>query len=80
MKSWYYLANIPLTKKYLIAKDFNNVAFVRLSITDSYRQAIDNYFNEKHITRRMVMEVHNASTVYGKGKIRCFNRQPIYRC
>lgn len=53
-----------LAKKYLITKDFNNVAFVRLSITDSYRQTIDNYFNEQHITRQIVMEVHNTSTVY----------------
>lgn len=54
----------PLSKKkYLTAKDFNNVAFISLSITDSYRQAIDTFFAEQHISRRMIMEVHNASSV-----------------
>nr|WP_281181087.1 LysR substrate-binding domain-containing protein [Candidatus Arsenophonus triatominarum] len=32
-------------------------------MTDSYRQVIDTFFAEQHISRRMIMEVHNDSSV-----------------
>ncbi|ANI29932.1 transcriptional regulator [Yersinia entomophaga] len=57
-------ADHPLqSKKVLTPQDFNGENFISLSVTDSYRQLLDNLFNEEGISRRLVMETHSAASV-----------------
>ncbi|AKA38152.1 LysR family transcriptional regulator [Yersinia ruckeri] len=57
-------AEHPLTKKMVLTpQDFSGENFISLSVTDSYRQLLDNLFNEKGINRRLVMETHSAASV-----------------
>ncbi|MFC0141706.1 LysR family transcriptional regulator [Erwinia mallotivora] len=54
----------PLTEKTcLTPQDFSNENYISLSHTDSYRQLLDQLFNEQGVVRRMVMETHSAASV-----------------
>ncbi|MGL5952716.1 MAG: LysR family transcriptional regulator [Providencia rustigianii] len=50
-------------KTVLTPHDFHGERFISLSLTDSYRQLIDTTFSEYHVTRKMVMETHSASSI-----------------
>ncbi|WP_406720878.1 LysR family transcriptional regulator [Thioclava litoralis] len=52
-----------LSKKLLSPRDFEGEPFISLSATDSYRQQIDQIFQEAGITRRMVIETHSAASI-----------------
>ncbi|AXF76790.1 LysR family transcriptional regulator [Erwinia tracheiphila] len=54
----------PLAEKTcLTPQDFSHQNYVSLSRTDSYRQLLDQLFNEQGVVRRMVMETHSAASV-----------------
>ncbi|WP_158783963.1 LysR family transcriptional regulator [Pantoea sp. BAV 3049] len=54
----------PLADKTcLTPQDFSGQNYISLSRTDSYRQLLDNLFNEQGVQRRMVMETHSAASV-----------------
>lgn len=54
----------PLLKKALLSPDdFEGQSFVSLSVTDSYRQQIDQIFRNAGTARRMVIETHSAASV-----------------
>jgi len=54
----------PLVEKScLTPQDFAGRNFISLSQTDSYRQLLDQLFNEQGVQRRMVMETHSAASV-----------------
>ena len=52
-----------LVKPMLLAADFAGRDFVSLSMQDQYRQGLDALFEERGITRRMVMETTSAASV-----------------
>lgn len=57
-------ADHPLREKSVLTpQDFNGENFVSLSVTDSYRQLLDNLFAEEKVTRRLVMETHSAASI-----------------
>ncbi len=51
------------TKSVLTPQDFEGENFISLSVTDSYRQLLDNLFTEEKINRRLVMETHSAASI-----------------
>ena len=54
----------PLLEKAVLSPDdFEGQSFVSLSVTDSYRQQIDQIFRNAGITRHMVIETHSAASV-----------------
>ena len=50
-------------KPCLTPQDFAGQNYISLSQTDSYRQLLDQLFNEHGVQRRMVMETHSAASV-----------------
>ncbi|WP_342754156.1 LysR family transcriptional regulator [Pantoea sp. MBD-2R] len=50
-------------KTSLTPQDFAGQNYISLSRTDSYRQLLDQLFNEHGVQRRMVMETHSAASV-----------------
>lgn len=50
-------------KAVLTPQDFQGENFISLSVTDSYRQLLDNLFAEQGINRRLVLETHSAASV-----------------
>lgn len=54
----------PLREKSVLTpQDFQGENFISLSVTDSYRQLLDNLFAEQGIHRRLVLETHSAASV-----------------
>ncbi|CRY37229.1 LysR family transcriptional regulator [Yersinia enterocolitica] len=54
----------PLQEKAVLTpQDFQGENFISLSVTDSYRQLLDNLFTEQGINRRLVLETHSAASV-----------------
>ncbi len=57
-------ANSPLASKAVLTpQDFQGQNFISLSRADSYRQLLDNLFNEVGVKRRLVVETHSAASV-----------------
>ncbi|MCV9878464.1 LysR family transcriptional regulator [Brenneria izbisi] len=56
-------AHTLAAKTVLTPADFTGEPFISLSSADSYRQLLDKLFQEQNITRRMVLETHNAASV-----------------
>jgi Transcriptional regulator len=54
----------PLAEKSVLTpQDFEGENYISLSRTDSYRQLLDNLFNEHQVRRRMVVETHSAASI-----------------
>ncbi|WP_413742407.1 LysR family transcriptional regulator [Sodalis sp. RH15] len=57
-------AGHPLSvKDVLTPEDFHHLPFISLSVTDGYRQLLDRLFEQREITRRLVLETHSAASV-----------------
>ncbi len=48
----------------LTPQDFADQNYISLSSADSYRQLLDTLFNEQGVDRRLIMETHNAASVF----------------
>ncbi|WPD74884.1 LysR family transcriptional regulator [Dickeya fangzhongdai] len=54
----------PLARKAVLTpEDFRDQPFVSLSSTDSYRQLLDQQFEQANVTRRLVLDTHSAASV-----------------
>ncbi len=52
-----------LTKKILVPKDFAGQNFISLSVSDFYRQQLDDVFVRRNIERRMAVQTASAASV-----------------
>ncbi|XBS69014.1 LysR family transcriptional regulator [Acerihabitans sp. KWT182] len=57
-------AGHPLNAKDLLTpEDFHHLPFISLSATDGYRQLLDRLFEQRAVSRNLVLETHSAASV-----------------